>query len=74
MNKSKSPSSTQTQVAAVTYFNKQNEFRVHLMKHHRTKRKRYLNAARKKTKEDESLGTKSGLIKIVLGHAIAQSS
>jgi hypothetical protein len=45
VNKSKSPSSTQTQVAAVAYLNKQNEFRVHLMKHHRTTHKRYLNAA-----------------------------
>jgi hypothetical protein len=44
VNKSKCPSSTRTQVAAVAYFNKQNEFRVHSMKHHRTKHKRYLNA------------------------------
>ncbi len=48
VNKSKSSSSTQTQVAAVAYFNKRNEFRVHSMKHHRTKHKRYLNADQKK--------------------------
>jgi hypothetical protein len=74
VNKSKSPSSTQTQVAAVAYFDKRNGFRVHLMKHHRTTHKRYLNADRKKTKQDESLGTKSGLIGTVLGHAAVWSS
>ncbi len=74
VNKSKSPSSKQTRVAAVAYFDKRNEFRVHLMKHHRTKHKRYLNADQKKTKQDESLGTNSGLIETVLGHAIARSS
>ncbi len=46
----------------VAYFDKWNKFRVHLMKHHRTKHKRYLNAHQKKTKQDESLGSKSGLI------------
>jgi hypothetical protein len=45
----------------VAYVNKRNEFRVHLMKHHRTKHKRCLNADQKKTKQDESLGTKSEL-------------
>ncbi len=74
MNKSKSPSSTRTRVAAVAYFDKQNEFRIHSMKHHSTKHKRYLNADRKKTKQDESLGTKSGLIGTVLGHDVARSS
>jgi hypothetical protein len=44
------------------------------MKHHRTKHKRYLNADQKKTKQDESLGTESGLIGTVLGHAVARSS
>jgi hypothetical protein len=44
------------------------------MKHHRIKHKRYLNADQKKTKQDESLGTKSGLIGTVLAHAIARSS
>jgi hypothetical protein len=74
VNKSKSPSSTQTQVAAVAYLDKQNEFSAHSMKHHRTKHKRYLNADQKKTKQDELLGTKSGLIGTVLGHAVARSS
>jgi hypothetical protein len=55
VNKSKSPSSTQTQVAAVAYLNKQNEFSIHLMKHHRTKHKRYLNSDQKKTKQDENI-------------------
>jgi hypothetical protein len=74
VNKSKSPSITQTRVAAVAYFDKWNEFRVHSMKHHRTKHKRYLNADQKKTKQDELLGTKSGLIGTVLGQSIVQSS
>jgi hypothetical protein len=73
VNKSKSPSSTQTQVAAVAYFDKWNEFRVHLMQHHRTKHKRYLNADQKKTKQDELLGTKSGFIETVLVHTVTQS-
>jgi hypothetical protein len=34
VNKSKSPSSTQTQVAAVAYPDKWNKFSAHLMKHH----------------------------------------
>jgi hypothetical protein len=51
-----------------------NGFRVHSMKHHRTKHKRYLNADQKKTKQDELLGTKSGLIGSVLGHAVVRSS
>ena len=55
MIKSKSPSSTRTQVAAVAYLDKQNDFRVHSMKHHRTKHKRYLNADQKKTKQDENI-------------------
>jgi hypothetical protein len=55
VNKSKSPSSTQTRVAAAAYLNKLNEFSVHLMKHHRTKHKRYLNADQKKTKQDENI-------------------
>jgi hypothetical protein len=55
VNKSQSPSSTQTQVAAVAHLDKRNEFRVHLMKHHRTIHKKYLNAARKKTKQDENI-------------------
>jgi hypothetical protein len=55
VNKSKSPSSTQTQVAAVAYLNKWNKLRVHSMKHHRTIHKRYLNAAQKKTKQDENI-------------------
>jgi hypothetical protein len=55
VNKSKSPSSTQTQVAAVAYLDKWNEFSVHSMKHHRTKHKRYLNADQKKTKQDENI-------------------
>ncbi len=54
VKKSKSPSSTRTQVAAVAYLDKQNEFKVHSMKHHRTIHKRYLNAAQKKTKQDEN--------------------
>jgi hypothetical protein len=32
-----------------------NEFSVHLMKHHITKHKRYLNADQKKTKQDENI-------------------
>ncbi len=44
VNKSKSPSSTQTQVAAVAYLDKRNELSVLSMKHYRTKHKRYLNA------------------------------
>ncbi len=55
VNKSKSPSSTQTRVAAVVYLDKRNEFSVHSMKHHRTKHKRYLNADQKKTKQDENI-------------------
>jgi hypothetical protein len=55
VNKSKSPSSTQTRVAAVAYLDKQNEFGIHLMKYHRTKHKRYLNAYQKKTKQDENI-------------------
>ncbi len=55
MNKSKSPSSKRTQVAAVAYIDKRNEFRVHSMKHHRTIHKRYSNAAQKKTKQDENI-------------------
>jgi hypothetical protein len=55
VNKSKSPSSTQTRVAAVAYLDKQNEFSVHLMKHHRTKHKSYLNSDQKKTKQDENI-------------------
>jgi hypothetical protein len=42
VNKSKSPSSTQTRVAVVAYQDKRNEFKVHSMKHHRTIHKRYL--------------------------------
>jgi hypothetical protein len=49
VNKSKSPSSTQTRVAVVAYLDKQNKLRVHSMKHNK---KRYLNAAQKKTKQD----------------------
>ncbi len=55
LNKSKSPSSTQTRDAAVAYLDKQNEFSVHTMKHHKTKHKRYLNADQKKTKQDENI-------------------
>ena len=55
VNKSKSPSSIQTQVAVVAYLDKRNEFKVHSMKHHRTIHKRYLNAAQKKTKQDENI-------------------
>jgi hypothetical protein len=55
VNKSKSPSSTQTRVEVVAYLDKWNESRVHSMKHHRTKHKRYLNAAQKKTKQDENI-------------------
>ncbi len=55
MNKSKSPSSTQTRVAAVAYLNKRDEFSLHLMKHHRTKHKRYLNADQKETKQEENI-------------------
>jgi hypothetical protein len=55
VNKSKSPSSTRTQVAVVAYLDKRNECRVHSMKHHRTVHKRYLNAAQKKTKQDENI-------------------
>ncbi len=55
MNKSKSPSLSQTQVAAVAYLDKRNKFSVHLMKHHKTKHKRYLNADQKKTKQDENI-------------------
>jgi hypothetical protein len=55
VNKSKSPSSTRTRLAAVAYLDKRNEFRVHLMKHHRTILKRYLSAAQKKTKQDENI-------------------
>ncbi len=39
----------------MAYLDKQNEFKVHSMKHHRTIHKRYLNAARKKTKQDENI-------------------
>ncbi len=39
----------------VAYLDKWNEFSVHLMKHHRTKHKRYLNADQKKTKQDENI-------------------
>jgi hypothetical protein len=39
----------------VAYLNKQNEFKVHSIKHHRTIHKRYSNAARKKTKQDENI-------------------
>jgi hypothetical protein len=74
VDKSKNPSSTRTPVAAVAYLDKRNNFRVHLMKHHRTKHKRYLNDDQKKTKQDESLGTKSGMIGTVLGHAVVRSS
>jgi hypothetical protein len=55
LNNSKSPSSTQTQVSAVAYLDKRNEVSVHLMKHHRTKHKRYLNADQKKTKQDKNI-------------------
>jgi hypothetical protein len=55
VNKSKSPSSTRTQVAGVADLNKHNEFKVYSMKHHRTIHKRYLNAAQKKTKQDENI-------------------
>ncbi len=55
VSKSKSASSTQTQVPVVAYLDKQNEFSVHLMKHHRTKHKRYLYADQKKTKQDENI-------------------
>jgi hypothetical protein len=55
VNKSESPSSTRTQVAAVAYLDKQNEFSVHSMKHHRTKHNRYLNADQRKTKLDENI-------------------
>ncbi len=55
VNKSKSPSSTRTWVAVVAYLDKWNEFKVHSMKHHRTIHKRYLNAAQKKTKQDENI-------------------
>ena len=55
VNKYKSPCSTQTQVAVVAYLDKRNEFSIHSMKHHRTKHKRYLNAAQKKTKQDENI-------------------
>jgi hypothetical protein len=39
----------------VAYLEKRNEFWVHLMKHHRTIDKRYLNADQKKTKQDENI-------------------
>ena len=39
----------------MAYLDKRNEFKVHLMKHHRTIHKRYLNAAWKKTKQDENI-------------------
>ncbi len=39
----------------MAYLDKQNEFEVHSMKHHRTIHKRYLNAAQKKTKQDENI-------------------
>jgi hypothetical protein len=55
VNKSKSPSSTQIQVAVVAYLDKQNDFSVHSMKHYRTKHKRYLNADQQKTKQDENI-------------------
>ncbi len=55
VKKSKSPSSTQTQVVAVAYLDKWNEFRVHLMNHHRTIHKIYLNATQRKTKKDENI-------------------
>ncbi len=51
-NKSKSlHSSIRTHVAAVAYLDKQTEFSMHSMKHHRTKHKRYLNALQKNTKQ-----------------------
>jgi hypothetical protein len=37
----------------VAYLNKQDEFSVHLMKHHRTKHNRYFNSDQKKTKQDD---------------------
>jgi hypothetical protein len=55
VSKTKSPSSTQTRVPVVAYLDKQNEFSIHLMKHHRTKHKRYLYADRKKTKQDGNI-------------------
>jgi hypothetical protein len=55
VNKCKSPSSTRTRVAAVAFVDKQNEFNVHSMKHHRTKHKMYLNTQQKKTKQDENI-------------------
>ncbi len=39
----------------MAYLDKQNEFSVYSMKHHRTKHKRYLNANWKKTKQDENI-------------------
>ncbi len=39
----------------MAYLDKRNEFSVHLMKPHRTKHKRYLNADQKKTKQDENI-------------------
>ncbi len=39
----------------MAYLDNRNEFKVHSMKHHRTIHKRYLNAAQKKTKQDENI-------------------
>jgi hypothetical protein len=55
VNKSNTPSSIRTRVAALAYLNKQNEYISGSKKHHRTKYKRHLNEIRKKRKQDRNV-------------------
>jgi hypothetical protein len=48
VNKSNTPLSIRTHVAALAYLNKQNEYISGSKKHHRTKHKRHFNEIRKK--------------------------
>ncbi len=76
LDANKSTSSTTTQVAAATYLDDQNNFYILSNLGDGIRRQFFENSdcLDSATVEAESLGTNSGLIRTVLGHAVAWSS